>query len=118
MTMRETFNILLIFILLGSCNLIPDIKSLYVINSTNNDIEIIYDDRFYRSQLDTTMTLDTISLKPDSTFFIGVDTSISNIWPMFLVINNKTDSIILKGRHAIKTIINDQDNNNFYIRIK
>jgi hypothetical protein len=51
-------------------------------------------------------------------FFLGPDTSLTNIWPDFIQINSKNDTIVLKGRAAIKTCINDADKENCFITIK
>jgi hypothetical protein len=95
-----------------------DIKSLYIRNKTGHDIEIVYDDRFYLSKPDADRTLSKKTLKPDSLFFLGPDTSLTNIWPDFIQINSKNDTIVLKGRGAIKSCINDADKENCFITIK
>lgn len=94
------------------------IKSVYIKNDTKADIEVIYDDRVYRSQLDTIRTLTKQILKKDSTFFIGPDSSISNIFPDYIQINSSTDTIILIGRRAIKSMINETNNNECFITIR
>src|SRR5205085_2805659 len=94
------------------------IKSVYIKNSTKADIEIIYDDRVYRSNLDSIRTLAKKTLKKDSTFFIGSDTSTSNIFPDYIQINSSSDTIILIGKRAIKSMINETNNDEFFITIR
>ena len=106
--------VFLVFIV-SSCN---EIKSVYLKNNTKADIEVIYDDRVYRSQLDTIRTLASKIIKQDSTFFIGPDSSISNIWPEYIQINSQTDTIILIGKSAIKSMINETTYNDYYITIR
>ena len=93
-------------------------KSVYIKNNSNRAVEIIYDDRFYRSQLDTTRTLTKLMLEKDSTFYIGADSSISSIWPDFIQINSSADTIILIGRGAIKSMINETNKNELHITIR
>jgi hypothetical protein len=108
------FSILTIICLLTSC---IKRKSVYLKNNTKADLEIIYDDRVYRSQLDTTRTLTKYILKRDSTFFIAPDSSISNIFPDYLQINLASDTILLIGRRAIKSMINEEGNGKCFIII-
>jgi hypothetical protein len=95
-----------------------DPKSLYIKNATKSDLEIIYDDRVYRSQLDTNRTLSTIRIKSDSTFFLGPASDLSNIWPDYIQINSNHDTIILIGRRAINSMINDNTGKTNFITIK
>jgi hypothetical protein len=95
-----------------------DVKSLYIKNRTGNDIEIVYDDRFYLSKPDAERTLSKKMLKKDSMFLLAQITSLSNIWPDFIQINSKNDTIILKGRVAVQSCINDNDNEHCFITIK
>lgn len=114
MKLRLTLIIFFSLFLIAACN---NSKSFYIKNATKNDLKIIYDDRFYRSQIDTTRTLSERILKKDSLFFIGVDTCISNIWPDFLQINSKYDTIVLNGRRAIRSMINESSDDKLFITI-
>ncbi len=108
------FPIITFACLIASCN---KMKSVYLKNSTKADVEIIYDDRVYRSQLDTTRTLAKHILQRDSIFFIAPDSIISNIFPDYLQINLADDTIILIGRRAIKTMINEEGKDKHFITI-
>ena len=100
--------------LIASC---VKVKSVYLKNNTQVDVEIIYDDRVYRSQLDTSRTLTKQILQSDSIFFIAPDSSISNIFPDYLQINLANDTIILIGRKAIKSMINEDGRDKYFITI-
>jgi hypothetical protein len=113
--MKTFLTFMFVAFLFNSC---IKIKSVYIKNDTKAEIEIIYDDRVYRSQLDTTRTLAKQILKQDSTFFIGPDSSISNIFPDYIQINSPTDTIILIGRKAIRSMINETNNNESFITIR
>ena len=57
-------------------------------------------------------------LKPDSIFFISPDSSIKNIFPDYIQINSLNDTIILIGRRAIKSMINETKDDKYFITIK
>ena len=94
-----------LFILTG-CKEIP---SYELINSRKKVIEVIYDDRIYRSDLESKEpTLRTINLKPDSALFLGIGNfKGSDIWPAYMEIRMDNDTIVLKGREAIYSLTTD-----------
>ena len=106
--------IITVFLILESCT---DIKSIYIKNSSKTTIEIIYDDRVYRSQLDTSLTLSKKTLSPDSIFFLGPGCDTSNIWPTFIQINLSHDTIKLTSRSQIKSMVNEKTISKCYITV-
>ena len=116
MTMKSILIFMITFILILSTSCRND-KSFYLKNKSHQNIEIIYDSRVYTSRLDTSLILGKKNLQPDSIFFLGPRTDISNIWPAYLQINSLKDTIILIGQKSIKSMINGETWNNQYILI-
>lgn len=108
------FSIIVLTSIITSCQ---KTKSVYLKNKTQRDIEIIYDDRVYRSQSNSERTLAKKILESDSAFFIGPDSSTANIFPDYLQINQSHDTIILIGRRAIKSMINGESSDKYFITI-
>jgi hypothetical protein len=93
----------LVIALIGGCR--NDDLTFRIINNRRENISITYDDRMYRSDLETKFpTLVSTLLNPDSSFFMGVGSDKEDIWPSYLEIRVQSDTIIIKGRDAIMSL--------------
>ena len=85
--------------------------SYKIINKKNIPINISYDNRFYRSDLETKHPVisDTI-IYPNGEFFIGISSSsimeAGDIWPTFISIKSKEETITLNGKKSILNVLN------------